>query len=121
MNKTKIIPINYPDDLEKVMMDEKIDSVVGIEEMSITYIQPADTNSSSDDVQLLKVTTRTATCTTLDDSDAFYFDLEIPEGSHWSIDSGDQIKAIIDDFTKRLKLETEYETVQCDNMGHQQE
>lgn len=45
----KIVPYNYLDDLEK-------EEAVGIESMSITYIQPADTCSDRDDVQTLKIT-----------------------------------------------------------------
>ncbi len=42
-----VIPANFIENLEKKAMDEKCD-VIGIEEMSITYTQPADTCSHPD-------------------------------------------------------------------------
>jgi hypothetical protein len=32
----------------------------------------------------------------------FYFDITIPEGEHWSVDNGDSLKALIEDFKSRL-------------------
>ena len=108
--KTKILPVNYTDDLEKVMMDEKLDAV-GIEKMSITYIQPADTCSSSDEIQTITVTTQCCDASTLEEADnqnGFYFNITIPEGQHWSIDDGDSLVALIEDFKKRLYMKTEH-------------
>lgn len=105
--KTKILPVNYIDDLEKVMMDEKCDAV-GINKMSITYIQPADTCSSSDDIQTITITTQQPEAAGIEEvaeQKGFYFDITIPEGQHWSVDSGDSLKALIDDFKKRLYQE----------------
>ena len=31
-----------------------------------------------------------------------YFDITIPEGRHWSVSDGSYLKALIDDFKKRL-------------------
>lgn len=96
----KIVPYNYLDDLEK-------EEAVGIESMSITYIQPADTCSSRDDVQTLKITIQSGCSYDKEEFDqgkeGYYFDIEIPEG-HWSVDSGKQLAALIDDFKQRIYL-----------------
>ena len=108
--ETKVLPINYTDDLEKVM-GEKSCSAVGIEEMSITYIQPADTNSSSDEVQLLTITSRTAASADLDSiekQEGYYFDISIPDGGHWSVAEGEELKALINDFKQRLYQVNEF-------------
>ena len=109
--KTKILPVNYTDDLEKILNDGEYNNVVGIEQMSITYIQPADTCSSSDEVQTLTITTQCGDCCGIEDAEkeeGFYFDITIPEG-HWSVDDGDSLKALIDDFKKRLYMVNEIE------------
>ncbi len=88
------------EDLERYGRENKC-CAVGIDEMSITYVQPADTNSSSDEVQSIKITSRLACCCTEEEPEAFYFDIEIPEG-HWSVEDGEELKALIDDFKTRL-------------------
>jgi len=105
--KTKVIPINYTDDLEKASMEDKDNNYVGIEEMSITYIQPADTNSSSDEVQLLTITSRTAVSADFDSiekQEGYYFDVSIPDGRHWSVEEGEELKALVDDFKSRMYM-----------------
>lgn len=105
--KTKVTPVNYIDDLEKISIDEKV-SAIGIERMSITYTQPADTCSSSDEVQSITITTQMPeSCQIIDaeKQEGFYFDITIPEGQHWSVDDGDSLKALIEDFKKRLYQE----------------
>lgn len=102
--KTKVLPVNYTDDLEKIARDEKV-CAVGIEQMSITYTQPADTCSSSDEVQSITITTQMPeSCQIVDaeKQEGFYFDISIPEEEHWSVDDGDSLKALIEDFKKRL-------------------
>lgn len=47
--KTKVTPVNYTEDIEKISKEEKVNAV-GIEKMSITYTQPADTCSDSDEI-----------------------------------------------------------------------
>lgn len=93
-----IVPYNHIDDLEN-------ENAVGIESMSITYIQPADTCCSKEEVQVIKLTTQCGCCYDKKEYDegkeGFYIDIEIPEG-HWSIDSADQIVEIINDFKERL-------------------
>ena len=102
--KTKFTPVNYIDDLEKIMHDEECEAV-GIERMSITYIQPADTCSSSDETQTITITTRCGESCGIEGAEmqeGCYFDITIPEGQHWSVDDGNSLKALIDDFKKRL-------------------
>ena len=104
--KIKFTPVNYIDDLEKIMHDEECEAV-GIEQMSITYIQPADTCSSSDDIQTITITTQCGECCGIEEAekkDGCYFDITIPEGRHWSVDDGSSLKALIDDFKKRLYM-----------------
>ena len=108
--KTKILPVNYTEDLEKLIMDEKDASVIGIERMSVTYIQPADTCSSSDELQTLTITTQCGEVCGIEEAEkqeGFYFDITIPEG-HWSVDNGDSLKALIEDFKKRLYQTNEF-------------
>lgn len=105
--KTKFVPFNYIDDLEKVMRDEMCD-VVGIEKISITYIQPADTCSSSDEIQTITITTQCDESCGIEEAEkkeACYFDITIPEGQHWSVGDGNSLKALIEDFKKRLYQE----------------
>ena len=103
--ETLVIPANYIEDLEKKTVDEKCD-VIGIEEMSITYIQPADTCSNSDEVQHLTITTQMGEAVG-DGEEGFYFNISIPEGEHWSVDDGDSLKALVEDFKKRLYMITD--------------
>ena len=99
----KIVPYNYIDDLEK-------EEAVGIESMSITYIQPADTCSDRDDVQTLKIELQSGASYDREEfeqgKEGFYFDISLPEGGHWSVDSGEQLAALIDDFKERLYKKT---------------
>lgn len=97
--KTKVYPCNYTDDLEKECSSEA--SAVGIEEMSITYVQPADTCSNSDEIQNLTITTRCGDSVGIGE-EGFYFDITIPAGEHWSIKDGEELKALVDDFNNRL-------------------
>ena len=104
--RTKVTPVNFTDDLEKIMQDEKCDAV-GIDSMSITYIQPADTCSSADDIQSITITTQMPESCQIIDAEkqqGFYFDITIPNGEHWSVNDGDSLKALIDDFKKRLYM-----------------
>jgi hypothetical protein len=106
--KTIVTPVNYTDDLEKMMQEEKC-NVIGIESMSVTYTQPADTCSSSDDIQCITITTQCGESCGIEEAEnqkGFYFNISIPEGQHWSAENGDSLRAIIDDFKKRLYQET---------------
>ena len=104
--KTKVTPVNYTEDLEKINRDENV-SAVGIEKMSITYTQPADTCSDSDEIQSITITTQCGDCCGIEEAEkkeGCYFNISIPEG-HWSVDDGDSLKALIEDFKKRLYQE----------------
>ena len=103
--KVKIVPYTFG--LEKEMEELKDTTLVGIEKMSITYMQEADTCSSSDEYQTITLTTRNGCSPTKEDAEneqAFYFDISIPEGGHWSVSDGNEVKALIDDFKKRIYL-----------------
>ena len=104
--KTKVTPVNYTEDLEKISREENV-LAVGIEKMSITYIQPADTCSDSDEIQNITITTQCGDCCGIEEAEkkeGCYFNISIPEG-HWSVDNGDSLKALIEDFKKRLYQE----------------
>lgn len=101
---TKVLPVNYTDDLEKIMQEENVNAV-GIDNMSITYIQPADTCSSVDEIQTITISTQFAESCSIEEAEkkgSFYFDITIPEGQHWSVDDGDSLKVLIEDFKRRL-------------------
>lgn len=102
---TIVIPANFTEDLEKKAIDEKCD-VVGIEEMSITYTQLADTCSSSEEVQRLTITTQMAESVG-DGEEGFYFNISILDGEHWSVDEGNSLMALVEDFKKRLYMVTD--------------
>ena len=102
--KLKVYPANNINDLEEIATKECC-MAVGIDEMSITYVQPADTNSSSDEVQFLTIKTACACSVPVNadiEKEGYYYDISIPEGGHWSISSGDELKALVDDFESRL-------------------
>lgn len=99
--KVKIYPANFTDDLEKLQDSEH--SAVGIEQMSIVYTQPPDTCSGVDEVQHLTITTQCGESVSVGE-EGFYFDISIPEGEHWSVESGEELSGLIEDFKKRLYL-----------------
>ena len=106
--ETKVVPYNYIDDLEEEMKASK-GSVVGIEQMSITYVQPADTCSSSEEAQTLTLTTQQGISAGKEDAErkeSFYFNITIPDGQHWSVDKGDSLVSLIEDFKQRIYLTT---------------
>lgn len=95
---TKIVPINYIPDIKEGLE-------IGIEQMSITYIQPADTCSDRDEVQCITITSQCAESVGKEEAEkqeGFYFNVSIPDGCHWSVDDGDSLKALIGDFKRRL-------------------
>lgn len=101
----KIVPYNFIDHLEE-------DDAVGIDEMSITYVQPADTNSSSDEIQTITLTSRMACSLGRNfkkENDGFYIDVTIPDDQHWSVNSGDELKALVDDFEKRIYMVSNFD------------
>lgn len=108
---TKVVPVNYTDELKKKNVSSKDNCLyIGIEEIKVTYIQPADTNSAFDRDQLLTITTKTAKhadFNSIEKQDGFYCNISIPEGEHWSVESGDELKALVDDFKKRVYITTD--------------
>jgi hypothetical protein len=102
--ETQIVPINSLIDIDSLNMQEK-KCFIGIEEVRITYIQPADTLSSEEDVQTITLTSRNAVSANLEDAKSkkgFYIDISIPQGQHWSVDSPEEFTALIEDFYSRL-------------------
>lgn len=109
--KTKIVPYYFDDDIEEEMRDSGF-NVVGIESMSITYTQQADTCSPQEDVQTITITTQTGISPGKEDAEkkeAFYFDITIPDGQHWSVEEGDELKALIEDFKQRIYMTTTHD------------
>ena len=99
--KVKVYPINYIEDLSKLCKAEQ--SAVGIEQMSITYTQPADCCSDSDDIQNITITTQCSDAVS-EGEQGYYFDISIPSGHHWSVEDGNELLGLIEDFKKRLYL-----------------
>lgn len=76
--------------------------IIGIESMSITYIQSADTNSSYDEFQTLTIETQTACSPTLEDAlneKSFYFNIKTDK---WSVSDSNELSALLEDFKKRI-------------------
>lgn len=108
--KTNVVPISYDEDLDSLRRADGGVPFVGIEEMSVTYLQPADTNSESDEVQHITITSRTACEVCVEEAigrNGYYFDVTIPEGEHWSVNEGEELAALVEDFKKRLYMGTE--------------
>ena len=113
--KVKVYPINYTEDLEKLCSNEQ--SAVGIEQMSITYIQPADTCSNPDELQHLTITTQVSDAVS-EGEEGFYFDVTIPHGEHWSVESGEELSGLIEDF-KRIIYNYGKRVTRNEKTGHQ--
>lgn len=97
----KVFPYNFIESLEKLSTENTCG--VGIDSMSITYIQPADTCSDPDEVQEITISTQCGEAADAD-NDSFYYNISIPEGQHWSVSDGDELKQLIEDFSKRLHM-----------------
>jgi len=107
----KVVPINFTDDLENLNIEAKSTQYVGIEKMSITYIQPADTCSSSDEVQTLTIKTQCACSAGIEEAlkgGTFYYDISIPDGGHWSVEDGEELAGLVEDFKKRVHIGMEH-------------
>lgn len=85
-----------------IVPDNVLENVVGIEEMTIKYTQRADTCSDPDETQFLKVTVKEAVM----GEDAAYYDISTEGCDHWSVDSPDDLKNILQDFISRMKHNT---------------
>lgn len=104
--KVKVYPYNYIDDLEHINNTVPDTEAVGIEKMSITYIQPADTCSDPEDIQTITIETECGEAAAKD-RDTFYFNISIPDGGHWSVGDGEELKCLVEDFSTRLHMVTE--------------
>lgn len=90
-----IAPISYGNLFER-------GEIVGIEKMSITYTQSADTNSDPDEDQYLTIETEIADAPTLDSAikeQSFYFNVKTDK---WSINNSDDLAMLIEDFKMRI-------------------
>lgn len=90
-----IAPISYGNLFER-------GEIVGIEKMSITYTQSADTNSDHDEFQELTIETDTACAPTLNDAlneESYYFNVKTDK---WSINNADELAMLIEDFKMRI-------------------
>ena len=82
---------------------------VGIEEMSITYIQSADTNDDRVNYQRIKISTVSVPCCEEDGEEPpYYFNFEIlpfddETPGHWSVEHGEELLTLFNDFFERLK------------------
>ena len=105
----KVVPINYPDDLEKLTMESNGECHVGIEKMSITYIQPDDMDSEK--VQTITLETECQCSVGLSEQlrDDFYVKIKTGRSADdsydsgcWAVSDGNELKELVDDFFKRL-------------------
>lgn len=106
----KVVPYTYG--LDEEMREHPEINLVGIEEISITYMQEPDTNSTSDEYQHITITTRQACAPSKEDAEkeeSYYFDISIPEGQHWSVENGEDLKVLIDDFKRRIYIDKKNE------------
>lgn len=75
---------------------------VGIDQMSITYIQQDDTNHGGrDDVQTITVETESAICTREEalNKQGYYF---VIKTDRWAFDEVEDVVKVLEDFKKRL-------------------
>lgn len=98
-NKQKIVPTCYPENLD-----------VGIEELSVTYVQNPDTNDDSEHYQYLKITTQS---TAGGGNMPYYINISIPNfddetPGHWSLDLSEGIEPLLQDFKERLENKKEF-------------
>lgn len=90
-----IAPVTYGNLFER-------GEIVGIEKMSITYTQSADTNSDPDEFQELTIETDMACAPTLNDAlneESYYFNVKTEK---WSISNADELAMLIEDFKMRI-------------------
>lgn len=93
-NKQKIVPTPYPEGMQ-----------VGIEELSVTYIQNPDTNDNSEHYQRLTISTQ---CGLGNEDLPYYINISIPnfddgEPGHWSLDLSEDVTPLLQDFKERLE------------------
>ena len=95
MTTQKIVNTPFPNDEE-----------IGIEKMSVTYVQNADTNDDTDHYQYLTLETQSVPCGDTGELE-YYVNISIPNfddetPGHWSIDLNENLNAVLQDFKERL-------------------
>ena len=86
------------------------DGEIGISEMSVTYIQEADTNDDSDNLQIMKLTAVPGDSCMVEydpEDPIYYINIEIEPNEdgtpgHWSVSEFEDLRQIFDDFKQRL-------------------
>ena len=97
-------------DLEVQNRDTIEDGKIGIAGMSVTYMQGADTNDKSENIQIMKITAVPGDSCMVEynpEDPIYYFDIEIEPNEdgtpgHWSVSEFDDLKVVFDDFKQRL-------------------
>ena len=75
---------------------------VGIEKMTITYVQAADTDSDRDEEQFLEIEAMSVPCD--EGVLPFYYRIKT---ERWSVDEPGQIGELVEDFIRRLSMTSE--------------
>lgn len=95
MVEQRIVPYAFPESNAKF-------TEVGIEKMSITYIQEDDTNHGGrDDVQTLTIETEDAICNRdeAENEQGYYL---VIKTDRWAIDEPSELTALVEDFKSKL-------------------
>lgn len=99
--KTEIIPYALPESNGKVCE-------VGIEKMSITYIQENDTNMRTEDnpVQTITIETEDAICSREEalNKQGYYLTIKT---DRWAVDESEDLTMLLNDFKNRLYYNVE--------------
>lgn len=86
------------------------DGEIGIAEMSVTYMQEADTNDNPDNIQVMKLTAIPGDSCMVEydpQNPIYYINIEIEPNEdgtpgHWSVSEFEDLRQIFDDFMQRL-------------------
>lgn len=98
---SKIVNTAFPEDDE-----------IGIDKISVTYVQNPDTNNNSEHYQLLTLTSESVPGIEDGNTLPYYINVSIEDfedgtKGHWSIEpEGNELNDIISDFVQRLKTTT---------------
>ena len=93
--RTEVVPYAFPENNREVCE-------IGIEKMSVTYIQPDDTNhGGSDDVQTITIETEDAIVNREDalNKQSYYFTIKT---DRWAVADADELSLLLKDFEDRL-------------------
>ena len=83
-------------------IDRKLGENVGIESMSITYCQCADSNSPTDAVNVLTIEAEPVA--ELNDNHPYYYTIKT---DRWAVSDTDELAGLVEDFHKRLIVQTQ--------------